>query len=310
MVQSLLNSLQPLPSEGGMGTVPVFMNFSAQTRSDVTQSTIENKLEKKRKTLLGAPAGRKVVIFVDDVNMPMVETYGAQAPIEFLRLILDYSGFYDRDKLFWKDLVDVVLFVAAAPPGGGRAIVTPRFTRHFNVLSIPPASESALAHIFTSILSGFLSSKFDKDVTKLCNGLIAGTIEVYGKISQELRPTPAKFHYTFNLRDISKVFQGIIMITPDKCQSQETVIRLWVHECLRIFSDRLINDDDQYWFQSTITELSNRHLKAHINQEDFFSKPIVFADFLNSDTGERDLMMKTEIFILLMTLDKGLNTLY
>ena len=275
-----------------MGTVPVFMNFSAQTRSEVTQSTIESKLEKKRKTLLGAPAGRKVVIFVDDVNMPLVETYGAQAPIEFLRLILDYSGFYDRDKLFWKDLVDVVLFVAAAPPGGGRAVVTPRFTRHFNVLSVPPASESALTHIFASILSGFLSTKFEGDVMKMCTGIVAATIEVYGKISEELLPTPAKFHYTFNLRDISKVFQGIIMITPDKCKNQEIFTRLWVHECSRIFSDRLINEDDIKWFQSTIAELSNRHLKMQINQDDFFLKPIVFADFLNSDSGKYKVLLK------------------
>ena len=43
-VQSLLNSLQPMPYDGGMGIIPVFMNFSAQTRSDVTQMTIESKL--------------------------------------------------------------------------------------------------------------------------------------------------------------------------------------------------------------------------------------------------------------------------
>jgi dynein heavy chain len=62
--QSLLNSQQALPEDGGMGIVPVFMTFSAQTLSLVTQSTIESKLEKKRKNLLGAPAGKKVVIFV------------------------------------------------------------------------------------------------------------------------------------------------------------------------------------------------------------------------------------------------------
>merc|ERR1711965_1085617 len=104
-----------------MGLVPIFLNFSAQTLSAVTQSSIEGKLEKKRKNLLGAPSGRKAVVFVDDVNMPLVETYGAQPPCELLRQFLDHHGFYDRQKLFWKDIVDTLMFVGAAPPGGGRS---------------------------------------------------------------------------------------------------------------------------------------------------------------------------------------------
>ena len=59
-----------------------------------------------------------VLFFNVTVNMPLVETYGAQAPIELLRLILDLNGVYDRDKLFWKDFSDVMMFAGAAPPGG------------------------------------------------------------------------------------------------------------------------------------------------------------------------------------------------
>jgi dynein heavy chain len=285
-VQSLLNSLQPMPFEGGMGILPIFMNFSAQTKSEVTQITIESKLEKKRKNLLGPPSGRKGVIFVDDVNMPLVETYGAQPPVELLRQFLDFKGFYDRDKLFWKDIQDVLMFVGAAPPGGGRSPVTGRFTRHFNVLCFPPASEGNLTTIFSSILSGFLI-KFEPEIQKMVSGTVAATIEVYAKISQELLPTPAKFHYTFNLRDISKVFQGILMIRSRKCNNADTFSRLWVHETMRIFYDRLINSEDQQWFQKLMVELLSRHMRMSVSQEDLFAKPIVFADFLRPDADPR-----------------------
>jgi dynein heavy chain len=74
----------------------------------------------------GAPVGKRVVFFVDDVNLPVRERFGAQPPIELLRQLQDQHGFYDRTQLFWRDIKDVTLCAACGPPGGGRQEVTPR----------------------------------------------------------------------------------------------------------------------------------------------------------------------------------------
>ncbi len=71
------------------------------------------------------------MIFVDDLNMPQPERYGAQPPIEVLRSFLDSGGFHDSKKLQWKEVHDVTLIASCAPTGGGRHELGSRLLRNF-----------------------------------------------------------------------------------------------------------------------------------------------------------------------------------
>lgn len=52
----------------------------------------------------------------------------------------------------------------------------------------------------------------------------------YSTVVAELLPTPAKTHYLFNLRDLSKVFQGMSAAGAGAISSKSKLLRLWVHE--------------------------------------------------------------------------------
>uniref|UniRef100_A0A803SX01 Dynein axonemal heavy chain 6 n=1 Tax=Anolis carolinensis TaxID=28377 RepID=A0A803SX01_ANOCA len=243
VAKALLNRIQE-----EAGYVPVYINFSAQTSSSRTQEIIESKLEKKRKNILGAPGKKRVVIFVDDLNMPKLDRYGSQPPIELLRQYQDFGGFYDREKLI--DDKDVTICSACAPPGGGRNPVTPRFIRHFAMLCLPTPSEHSLKQIFQAILKGFLM-EFSQAVKQTAKSIVDAAVEIYQRMSIDLLPTPAKSHYVFNLRDLSKCVQG-------RLREQIQVFKLFCHECQRVFHDRLICNEDKQYFYSMISDMASK----------------------------------------------------
>lgn len=86
---------------------------------------------------------------------------------------------------------------------------------------------------------------FVADVVKTESKVVMATLEIYKMAMNELLPTPMKSHYLFNLRDFAKVITGVCMTDKDSVTSQEGIIRLWTHECWRVFADRLINEDDR-----------------------------------------------------------------
>jgi dynein heavy chain len=163
---------------------------------------------------------------------------------------MDQNGWYDlKDNTHpFKKIVDTNIVAAMGPPGGGRAVITPRFQRHFNMISFVHLDEAQLETIFRSILKWhFREGKFVTEVANLEHKIVKATAKVFNEIQAELKPTPAKTHYTFNLRDFSAVICGMTQVSAKDLTSANQVIRLWAHETCRVFSDRLINNEDRMW---------------------------------------------------------------
>ena len=124
-----------------------------------------------------------------------------------------------------------------------------------------PYDDNSLQRIFSSIVQWWCRKESLTSISKIIPKIINATVDIYSTLKQELKPTPEKSHYTFNLRDMSKVFGGILNAAPKYLKSNNDLIRVWSHECQRVFSDRLINNEDINWFKDVLYQKSENYFK-------------------------------------------------
>ena len=72
------------------------INFSSFTDSLALQRQIETMLDKKSGKTYGSAMNKTLIAFIDDFNMPYVDVYGTQSPIQLLRQIVDYGIIFNR----------------------------------------------------------------------------------------------------------------------------------------------------------------------------------------------------------------------
>ena len=269
----------------------LFMTFSAQTSANKTQQIMEAYMEKRLRKIFAPKGNKRLVIFVDDLNMPLKEVYGAQPPIELLRQWMDHGGWYDLESKEFNTFRDIQFVAAMGPPGGGRNTITQRYLRHFTKFYIESFGTESMTHIYTTILDWFFQKQatpFSRAVQELKRPLVAATLFVFSKTCAELLPTPAKIHYLYNLRDLSKVFQGISRSTAEGVQEPVDMIKLWIHECNRVFQDRLINLEDRGYFEGVLKLAVQNHFNRNID-ELVTQKPLLFASFIEVEHNKKKL---------------------
>lgn len=176
-------------------------------------------------------------------------------------------------------MLDVLPCAAMGPPGGARNNVDPRVISLYNMFEIQfPAMES-LETIYETILTSHLAT-LAEDIQTAAGPITSTTLALYQYICDKLPPTPSRFHYIFNLRDLSRIYEGMLLSVPDTFTTGAEFVRLWRHECLRIFHDRLISTEDKELMIARLGELVNERF-ASVG-EAVLADPILFGDYRNS----------------------------
>ena len=267
--------------------VSMSINNNNYTSSFALQNIIMSSLDKRSGRTYGPPANKKCVFFIDDLNMPYVDTYDTQSAIMLLTQMLAYAQVYDRDCLEDKrDLVDI-LFTACMNPKAGSFMVNPRLQRRFTVITTFTPTASMISGIYSSILEKHLAG-FVPPIQKLLDPIVQATIDVLvqGILNTScFLPSAAKFHYQFNLKDVGNIFQGLLNTNANVFKDGAAKFaRVWLHECYRVFSDRLVSASDQGELQAILEKVAGKHFGS-IPKDDLFSQPLIMTSFVSAAQG-------------------------
>ncbi|WVQ81477.1 hypothetical protein IAT38_003601 [Cryptococcus sp. DSM 104549] len=273
---TLFSALRKLPDLEVVG-----LNFSSATTPELILKTFEQYCE-YRKTPNGvvlAPSqiGRWLVVFCDEINLPATDQYGTQRVISFLRQLMECNGFWRTSDLSWVKMERIQFVGACNPPTDpGRVPLSHRFMRHAPVVMVDYPGEISLKQIYGTFNRALL--KVVPTLRGHSDALTDAMVSFY-LASQKRFTADIQVHYIYSPRELTRWSRGIYeAIKPLETLSVEGLVRVWAHEALRLFQDRLVAEDEKAWTDDVINSTAGEHFPS-VDLSEALARPILFSNW-------------------------------
>lgn len=262
----------------------VFLNFSSGTTPETILKTLGQycSIRNTQHGLVMSPDfanNKKLIVFCDEVNLPALDKYGTQRVVQFMRQLTECQGFYRAKDNAWIALENVQFVGACNPPTDpGRVPLTHRFLRWAPVLFVDFPSFESLNLIYET----YCRAMFAKNVTvRAASSSFANAMVSFYKASQEYFTPEMQRHYVYSPRELSRwsraIYEGIQTLddVDRRKLGIEDVIRLAVHEGLRIFRDRLTATEEREWTDETIDNIFQTNFEGF--PKSIYLRPVLYS---------------------------------
>lgn len=229
-----------------------------------------------------------LVVFCDEINLPEKDAYGTQRVIMFMRQLVEQGGFWRSDNIWVK--TNRIQFVGACnpPTDAGRVEMSHRFLRHVPLLLVDFPAKDSLMQIYRTFNGGMMKlfPNLKGETDALTEAMVGVYMENQARFKPEMQP-----QYFYSPRELSRWVRGIYesIVNMDLGLTREELVRIWAHEGLRLFADRLVEDSDRQWCSDKINEVAHQWF-AGVDFQSALARPMFFTTWLSKDTKrvERD----------------------
>ena len=277
---TLFSALRKLPNMEVVG-----LNFSSATTPDLIIKTFDQYCE-YRKTLNGVvmsptQIGRWLVLFCDEINLPAPDKYGTQRAISFLRQLVEQNGFWRTSDKTWVTLERIQFVGACNPPtDAGRTPMGNRFLRHAPLIMVDYPGELSLQQIYGTFNNAVL--KIIHNLRGHADALTRAMVQFYSESQSRFTPK-IQPHYVYSPRELTRWVRGIYeAIKPLDNLNLEGLVKIWAHEALRLFQDRLVAEEERKWTDDATHRIALEHFPT-INEDTALKGPILFSNWLSKN---------------------------
>jgi len=274
---TLMSTLKSLP-EFEM----IFVNFSSSTSPALIMKQFDHYCEYV-KTVAGIILRPKqpnkwLVVFCDEINLPDTDKYATMTVITFLRQLTEQHGFWRTSDRQWVSLERIQFVGACNPPTDiGRKPLSPRFLRHCPLILVDFPGFDSLKQIFGTFNKAML--KRNLSLRGFADCLTLAMIEFYAQ-SQQHFTSDIQPHYIYSPRELTR-WKYALNEAIDNMDTIEDLVRLWSHEAMRLFQDRLVQEDEKQWCDKLIDEVALRNF-PNVNTT-CLERPVLFSNFFKKN---------------------------
>ena len=196
----------------------------------------------------------KLIVYFEDIHMAATDKYGDLPGLEVIRDLLTTREWYSSQYKSHRVIDDVNLVACIDTQAEQILRVPDRLLKRFAIVGMEGFDSPTSIHIMTQMFE-IQSAAWPSQITGLIPRLATAVDALFKACFNQMKPTPLKVHYAFNYRECFKFVTSFCRIEGNYLKNEASIVKLFYHECIRQYADKILMRHDLQWFKETLVKL-------------------------------------------------------